>query len=171
MEKERLLLTRPYQRLQMMRDLALGAETQKALGVKYGCTQGAISLFRKRYADEIEAIRSNLQDEWAGLWAADKRARVAVYQDTIKTLDDQVELAIAGQLIDSKKLRELLGESTDVVQPLGDISDVLAKLLKARDRALHAIAEELGQLPSRVQVMIGGPKTTLTIEGVDVDKI
>jgi hypothetical protein len=72
---------RAWERRTLCRELALGEVTKAALGRKYGVTGQAISAFAKRYAAEIDAIRAQLDDEFAGLWIASKEARLAQYQD------------------------------------------------------------------------------------------
>lgn len=169
----RFVLSRPYTRVQLQRELALGQKTQSELAAEYGVTQSAISQFQQRWRVQIQRYREDMTDEFAGLWAAKKTARVAAYQDAVELLDDQIEALETGRMVDADSLRSLLdGEHPDgPIMLTADTSDVLARLLKARDRALRSIAEELGQLPSRVQVTVAGEKATLRLEGVDVDKL
>jgi hypothetical protein len=169
----RYVLTRPYVRVQLQRDLALGQKTQSELAADYGVTQSAISQFALRWRVQIQRYREDMADEFAGLWAAKKSARVAVYQGAVELLDDQIEALESGRMVDADALRGLIsGEHPDgPILLTADVSDILARLLKARDRALRSIAEELGQLPSRVQVTVAGEKATLRLEGVDVDKL
>lgn len=70
----------PWERRQLCRELATGEQTGAALARKYGVTRQAISAFGKRHAAEIDAIKADLDDEFAGLWVAQKAARLALYQ-------------------------------------------------------------------------------------------
>lgn len=70
---------RPWERRQLCRELATG-QTHRALGKKYGVTHQAITAFAKRHAAEIDAIKADLDDEFAGLWIANKQARLAALQ-------------------------------------------------------------------------------------------
>jgi transposase-like protein len=72
---------RPWERRQLCRELATGDVTQAALARKYGVTRSAINNFAKRHAREIDEIKEDLDNEFAGLWIADKAKRLAAYQD------------------------------------------------------------------------------------------
>lgn len=171
-QRNRYVLSRPYTRVQLQRELALGEKTQSELAAQYGVVQSAISQFAQRWRVQIQRYREDMTDEFAGLWAAKKSARVASYQDAIELLDDQIEALGEGRMVDADSLRSLLdGERPAGGLIIADTSDTLSRLLKAKDRALRSIAEELGQLPSRIQVTVAGEKATLRLEGVDTDKL
>ena len=70
-----------WEHRQLCRELAEGTVTKAALGRKYGITGQAIAQFAKRYAREIDDIKAQLDDEFAGLWIARKEARMAQYQE------------------------------------------------------------------------------------------
>ena len=71
---------KPWERRQLCRELATGEHTHAVLGKRYGVTRQAITAFAKRYAREIDAIKADLDNEFAGLWIAQKAARIAAYQ-------------------------------------------------------------------------------------------
>jgi hypothetical protein len=71
---------RPWERRALCRELAVGEVTGAALARKYDVTRQAISAFKKRHAAEIDAIKADLDNEFAGLWIAQKSARIAAYQ-------------------------------------------------------------------------------------------
>lgn len=159
-------------RVALIHELATGGKTHAVLAREYGVGRTGITMFATRYRTQIERAAANLDDEFAALWSASKRARVAEYEQGIETLNGQIELAVRGVL------RELNAggydpEDEDPADDVSavDVSDVLGRLYRARDRALRSIAEELGQLPSRVQITVGGKSATLRLEGVDTDKI
>ena len=72
---------RPWQRRELCRELATGEVRRTVLARKYGVVPSTITDFAKRYAAEIDAIKSRLDDEFAGLWIANKEARMAQYQE------------------------------------------------------------------------------------------
>lgn len=121
---------------QRCRDLAAGELNRSEIARKYGVNPSTITRFARRHAAEIEAIRRDLDDEFAGLWIARKENRLAAYQDEIARLD---------------------------AHPSASHHE----WSKARQSALHAAAEELGQLPGRGAVVIM-PVEHVVI-GVDVD--
>ena len=78
----------PHQKLEIKRFLASGEMTRSNIARKYGVTPGYITQFADRYASEILEIKDHLTDEWAGLWAANKRNRISAYQDEIERLNE-----------------------------------------------------------------------------------
>lgn len=79
----------PFDRREIQRALADGTEKRSAIARRFGVTAGYITQFAKQYAREIDDIRRNLDDEFAGLWIASKVNRVIAYQaDYTQTLTD-----------------------------------------------------------------------------------
>lgn len=73
-------LDRGWVKHRLIRDFALGEKTGKELAEQYGVSQTSISAFKRRHALEIEEVRNNLADEYAGVWVAQKLARIQEYQ-------------------------------------------------------------------------------------------
>ena len=71
---------RPWHRRQFCRELAAGEVTRAALARKYGISRAAVTQFAKRHRAEIDAIKAQLDDQFAGLWIARKENRLAQYQ-------------------------------------------------------------------------------------------
>lgn len=69
-----------WERRTLCRELAVGELSKAALGRKYGISASAVTQFSQRHAAEIAAIRGQLDDEFAGLWIADKASRIAAHQ-------------------------------------------------------------------------------------------
>ena len=78
-EKNARKLT-PFDRRSLQRDLAAAEATRAALARKYGVTRGYITQFANQYSREIAAIRADIDNEFAGLWIADKENRIVAYQ-------------------------------------------------------------------------------------------
>lgn len=70
-------LTRGWVKQKLIKELALGVKMQSVLAEEYGVSKNSISLFKKRYAMEIEEAKKDLANEYAGNWIADKRNRLA----------------------------------------------------------------------------------------------
>jgi predicted transcriptional regulator len=138
-------LEEPPTRLALIRELATGAGTQTELAAKYGVSQPSVSEFAQRHARAIDEVRRNADDEYAGIAYALKRNRIAEYADQIgycrSLLDDPV-----------KQVRVNVGT---------------AEILRTAQSALHAISEELGQLPARGLKHEGDVSVRYVIEGVD----
>lgn len=145
---EKGALERPHVRLKLIRQLATGEHSQVDLAARYGVTQQSISDFAKRHAERIADVASRLDDEFAGLWAADKAARVATYQQQVDDIAD------------------LLGNPEQAVKAgVG-----YAETVRAAQAAMRAIADELGQIPARVQVQHSG-SLDVRLNGVDVGQL
>lgn len=79
----------PFDRREIQRALADGTEKRAAIARRFGVTAGYITQFAKQYAREIDDIRRDLDNEFAGLWIASKVNRVIAYQaDYARTLTD-----------------------------------------------------------------------------------
>jgi hypothetical protein len=79
-------LERGWVKHRLLRDMALGEKTGRQLADQYGVSQTSISNFRKRHGLEIEEVRNNLADEYAGVWVADKLKRIQEYQQAAEKM-------------------------------------------------------------------------------------
>lgn len=123
--------------LALKREIAMGTPN-KILADKYNLSPQGISAFGKRHSRAIDDIREHLDDDFAGLPLAQKRNRIAAYEDEIDRL--------------------LSGKNANHHE-----------WAKARMIAYRNVAEELGQLPPRQQVMI--IPVQHMYEGVDMDEV
>lgn len=73
--------------------LAAGELSQRQIASRFGITQNRISEINRQQARRIDAIRAAMDDEFAGLWIADKTARLANYEGDVEALasEDGVE--------------------------------------------------------------------------------
>lgn len=79
-------LDRGWVKHRLIRDFALGEKTGRELAEIYGCSVTSISQFKKRYSLEIEEVRNNLADEYAGVWVAQKMHRIQEYQQAAEKM-------------------------------------------------------------------------------------
>lgn len=124
-------LERPWVQLKLIRQLAVGEFTQRELAAKYDCTQGAIAAFNNRHRERVEEVKADLANEFAGLWAVKKNARIALYERQCEVITAHME------------------------QHGPD-----APLTRALQAAQRGIAEELGDLPIRATVDINANVNT-----------
>lgn len=75
-----------YRKLQLIRLLASGTKTQDELAEQFDVTQGAIAQFKKRNLAAIEDVKANLEDEFAGLWIAHKKHRIAELENIVEKM-------------------------------------------------------------------------------------
>lgn len=80
----------PGDRRQLCRELATGDVPRAQLARKYGMARSSVTAFAKTHAAEIDAIAARLDDDFAGLWIADKGQRISAAQD-------DYELSLAGE--------------------------------------------------------------------------
>lgn len=130
-------LERGWVKHRLIRDFALGEKTGRTLAEQYGVSTTSISSFKKRHAMEIEEVRNNLADEYAGVWVAQKLNRIRQYQE-------EAEKMMKG------------------TSPRN--AEVMVTILKA-------VAEELGQLPTRSQVNVSNETTVYQVVGISSDDI
>lgn len=137
--------------------LAKGEKTQRQLAGEFGVLQQTISDFASRNAEEIQAVRDNSMSEYTGLALADKANRLALYEELIETLRKGTP-KVAGK--DATYVRDKDGNQVMEI----DAANI--------NRAVRQIAEELGALPTRVQLTGEiDVKTEYTINGVDPENL
>ncbi len=115
-------LERGWARSRLILQLAQQELTQVQLAREYGVVQSSISEFRDRHADEIAFQREKIEDQFAALWIADKRNRIAESQDDVEAIN-----------------KALVAEPDE-------------KLLRAKLAIMRQVAEELGQLKTSIEV-------------------
>jgi hypothetical protein len=114
----------PADRRELCRALAAKDERPATLARRYGVSRQYVAQFAQQHATEIRTLRDKLDDDFAGLWIADKGARIAAYQDDYERSLDHPRY----------------GDSFEHIRTRTQIS--------------QAVAEELGQLPPRQQISV-----------------
>jgi hypothetical protein len=168
----RVHLERPWNRRRLIHELARGEVKQSDLAVRYDVSRVAITDFKARHADAIEQVRADLENEFAGLWIADKTNRLMALQDDIEHIatrltSTDLEDALADYVRDDDI------DSDERKRRAERVADALAAdpaWMRLRHQALRAAADELGQIPNKTTVAIEQPITVRhVLEGVDVD--
>lgn len=138
-------LSHPAVKLRLLRELALANKTQRQIAEEYDCAVSSVNEFMKRNAEAINDIRENAEDEFAGLWVAKKKNRIAAYEEQIAFLQERIDR----------------GAEDD---PQG--------ALKVAQAALKMVAEEMGQLTARVAVQADvNARVQYVVEGVDTEAL
>lgn len=133
---------KPWERLELIAAIAAGTHNQTELGIRFGGrSQQLISQFARNHAREIEAVREAHGDPLAALWIARRTARIAAYEE-------QAEV-----------LRKVLAAADDA----GSKPD--PALVRAYQSALRNVAEELGQLTTKIET---AGQIVYRLEGVDI---
>lgn len=141
------VLEKPYNRLALIRELAVGDQKQTELAKKYGVSDQAISDFKERHQLRIAEVKADVANEFAGIAYANLSNRVEM-------LHGLVEYA-HGLLEDPERQARL---SVGTAEILGQVR-----------ATAHEIAEQLGQLPARGVRHEGGQTVRYEIVGVDPD--
>ncbi len=75
-----------HRKLKLKHLLAANEHSYEELAMMFDSAKSTIIQFKSRYRVEIEAIAKDLSDEFAGLWIADKKNRIQVYEDQVELL-------------------------------------------------------------------------------------
>lgn len=151
---------------ELINHLAKGEIKQTELARRYGVTPAAITEFKRRHKDKIADLIAAKMDGMALLWVADKKKRIAEYQEALERIEGAeaerkaAVLAAMGETLDA----EALVSMSEQLKPDPAVIRTQAKLLRN-------IAEELGQLPARLQIEMGETRVRHVLEGVDLDKL
>jgi hypothetical protein len=112
-------------KLTLLHMLADDELTQEEMGKQLGYTRAMVATFKARNLDQIEAIRADRTNEFAGLWIADRKERVAEYEEDVERVKEWLD---SGEL------------APEDAPPL----------LRIKQSALRNTAEELGHLKQHV---------------------
>lgn len=83
----------------LVRELAEGKLSQRELADKHGFSPQAISEFKSRNAERIAEVAANLDDQFAGLWIADKGNRIAEYMDDVERVNKKLDRRVSGEML------------------------------------------------------------------------
>lgn len=160
-------LERGWRRTWLIDKLAKTEATHDALARALGVGKSAVGMFAMRHREEIDARRVELTQALTNLWITDKLHRLAEYQQDVQDINDIVE----------EKLEAAQPAPFNPLDPANDgkstpsATDDLPAWLRVKTAILRAAAEELGQLPQRVNVQVGGSVVTYKVEGVDMEAL
>ncbi len=142
-------------RMMAIRMLAEGA-TQKVVAEHFGVAQPTVSEFASAYRVQIQEVAADLENEFAGLWIAEKAKRIASYMADIETIDRTIEWRM-------ERLKSLGLDLEEIAAAGADPS-----LIRVKQRGLRNVAEEMGHLPARVQIAVTQQSVAYEVVGVDV---
>jgi hypothetical protein len=143
-------LERAHIRDELVRLLAAGEIPRAKLAKRFGVAGSSVTEFAQRHVADIDRVRDKLTDEFAGLWIAEKRARLVHLQDQVDRVLDLVEDP---------------GEAARANVGMAEIERVV-------QTALRNAAEELGQLPSRHTVQHeGGVSVRYELVGIALEDL
>jgi hypothetical protein len=136
------LSIRGHRELELIADLARGDMSMKALGEKYGRSHDMIQKFRQIHAERIQSFIDTVGDHIAGMWIAQKHARIAEYQADVDKINDEI------------------------MECERNMVEVPPALYRSKQNALQRVGEELGQVKALADVSV-----TYTVNGVNTDDL
>jgi hypothetical protein len=139
-EKQRI---RGHRRYALIRDIAQGVLNHEELAEKYGVAVVSIVGFIRRNTEEINMVKADQENEFAGLWISVKRSRIAEYQETVEAINEILYADEQAGL------------------------DATPGLVRMKHEAMKSVAEEMGHLPTRSSVTVEGTSVHYIIDGVD----
>jgi hypothetical protein len=104
---EREPLEKPWRKRSVMRDCALGDMTIVQLAEKYEVSNTAITDFKRRYREEIQAIIDDAENEFAGIWIASKEQRLSAYRDLWERAWEDEDFSLCSKI--EKQVAEEMG--------------------------------------------------------------
>lgn len=70
----------PFDRRKLQRAIAAGEKKRAQIARDFGVSASYVTSFARRYAFEIDQIKAELDNAFAGLWIADKESRILALQ-------------------------------------------------------------------------------------------
>lgn len=142
---------------QVVRLLAAEEITRSEIARRYEVTPGAVTQFADRNAEEIAAVKADMDNEFAGILIANKAMRLGVYEQLLEAATTPMPVH------DARTGKVMTGPNGEPIMEAD--GNLAAKVLKQA-------AEEMGQLPTRLQVAGGlDVTTTYRIEGVNPEDL
>lgn len=125
-------------RWEVMRALARG-DDQQTVADAYSVGIDTVKKFAVRYAATIKKIAIATDNEYAGVWIADKRERILSLQDDVEAIDQSM-------ILTDDNGDAVLNADGSSMRGVDD------KLLRVKHAALRQVAEEMGDLKQSVDV-------------------
>jgi len=146
---------------EIIRLLAAEEISRSEIARRYDVSPAAVTLFAQRNEEEIAAVRADMNDAFAGILIANKANRLEAYQELYEVATTPApKLAANGKVVQDIIVDPETGEAS--------VGTVMEVDVRAAAQVLKQAAEEMGQLPTRLQVQGGLDVTTnYRIEGVD----
>lgn len=139
-------LERGWKRVRLINELAKETKTQRQLATEFGCSQSTIRDFRKRNIEDIDLVKQAMEDEYRASYTAQKSARIVELEQDVVDCNALIR-------------EEMKYEEPD--------SESITRVMRAKQKALRLIAEELGQIPRSMELSVEQATVKYILEGVD----
>lgn len=144
--RTRKVIMRGHKLQQALRLLAQGDMSHEKIAERFGVTRRRISQINAEHRERVEEIRADIENEFAGLWVADKKNRVAEYQEDLDAINEKLAT-------------------------FKNLNEDAQSWIRLRDKLMRAVSEELGQIPNKMSVKSDNKHVRYTLEGVDPEDL
>lgn len=103
-------LEQPGTRRRLIHTLARADRPIRQVAREFNCDESSVREFRDRHTDEIAAVTEDIDNEFAGLWIAQKQERLDVLTDLFRAADTGDLDGIKVQIDILRKAAEELGQ-------------------------------------------------------------
>ena len=165
--RHRFHLERGWRKRYLIIELAKGDIPKRELARIMKCHKSSVIDFERRHQAEIAETITRIEDEFVGLWVASKANRLAEYQQDVEDANEII-MDEFGERSAPRESDPLDPGANDEVSDRPNMAPIWVRL---KEQALRAVAEELGQIPNRVRMDLGGQVATYHLEGVDLDRM
>lgn len=144
----RYFLDRGWKRIRLINELARETKTQREIAKEFGCSQSRVRDFKKANYEDIQLVKAAMDDEFRATYTAQKTARVSELEQDV--VDCNVLIR-----------QEMQYEEPNI--------ESLARLWRAKQKAVRLIAEELGQIPRAVDLKLDKQVLEYFVQGADLE--
>ena len=160
-------LERGWRKQWLLGKLARSEGTQQALAQALEVSKGAVGQFSRRHQEEIERMRAELAEQINGLWITNKLNRLAEMQTDV----EDINAIVLDKLNAATPTPENPLEPGEGGKVQAGATDDLPAWLRTKLSILRGAAEELGQIPNKVTMQVGGSIVTYKLDGADINLV
>jgi hypothetical protein len=139
---------RGYREHGLIRDLAANDLSAEELAARYGIEPDTVYHFKERNKDRVAQVLADWSDEFSDLWSVKKHNRIADLQYLAGTIQERMDELTEDAETATEVMRNLNPDAAPVRVPLREWQSLVQEKAKLH----HQIAEEMGQLPTRIAV-------------------
>ncbi len=167
---------RGRKKLQLIHELARGEEKIGVLARRHKMSIPEIRAFKRANAYDITLVRTDIENEFAGMWITKKRDRLAETQEVVERANAQLEAW--DELVET--LRDALDNPGDfdpkvytaakaLLGGRGDVRSPAPELMKVVLKALRQGAEEMGDLKQDINMNLSNVRSEIV--GINTDDL
>jgi hypothetical protein len=149
---------RAWRAEELISDLALNDKTHAELAEIHGVAEQTVAAFRMRHKAEIAAVLAGMVDQYSHIWSTKLGNRLRVLTQRLEEVEGQILLLHDHARRETETIRSVDPEASEVLV----ISREYLAYVKEQRALLREIADQTGQLPTRVAVDVAAVRNPLT---------